>query len=288
MEKIKSEKKVTPQKRGGSYLVTKSNFIVEASYRLTLQEQRLVLWCVAQIDSRRPLDEQRKFVVNAGPFRETWGISRVKVYEELKEAVNRLYSREVTIVDGQNGLHTRLRWVSQIQYHDNEGYATLNFAPEMLPFISALKDRFTSYPLQSIAGLTSTFAIRLFEILIQYAKLGRRHIPIEQLRRWLDCVDTYPRPSEFERWVVAPSVAQLNKRTELRVRYDKLTSGRNTTGYEFHIGRAEATQQAPVEVVTRAPPVDTASAQLQWEADMRKLGLDPAAMLEEAKSRARP
>ena len=82
-------------KLGSSLLVTKANAIVEASYRLTLQEQRLVLFCVAQVDSRRSLEEQRTFTVEAMPFRETFGLSAEKVYEELKDAAVRLFERKI-------------------------------------------------------------------------------------------------------------------------------------------------------------------------------------------------
>ncbi len=270
-------------KQGNGFLVTKANVIVEASYRLTLQEQRLVLYCVAQVDSRKPLDEQREFIVEAGPFRETFGISAEKVYEELREAAERLFERKITLTDVQAAQLAHLRWVSMVRYQDGKGRVVLNFSPEILPFISALKDRFTSYSLESIAGLSSTFAIRMFEVLSQYAGLGRRQVTIEQLRRWLDCVDSYPRFSEFERWVIAPAVEQLNERTELCVRYEKTKSGRNVTHVEFVIGRTRA---APVPKVVREPPkrdipndAERETERRDWEAHMRRLGLDPAELV---------
>lgn len=279
-------------KLGSSLLVTKANAIVEASYRLTLQEQRLVLFCVAQVDSRRSLEEQRTFTVEAMPFRETFGLSAEKVYEELKDAAVRLFERKITISDAQTGQETLLRWVSMIRYQNRRGRVVLNFSPEMLPFISALKDRFTSYPLESIARLSSTFAIRLFEVLAQYANLGRRQVTVEQLRRWLDCIDSYPRFSEFERWVVAPAVAQLNERTELRVRYDKAKMGRNVTHFEFVIGRAPSAPKP--KPAPAAPAIDVpTSAQKdverrEWEAHMRRLGLDPAELLAQAGGPPKP
>lgn len=279
-------------KQGSSFLVTKANAIVEASYRLTLQEQRLVLFCVAQVDSRKSLDEQRVFVVEAGPFRETFGISAEKVYEELREAAVRLFDRKVTLSDAQTGQETLLRWVSMVRYQDRKGRVVLNFSPEILPFISALKDRFTSYSLESVAGLSSTFAIRMFEVLSQFAGLGRRQVTVEQLRRWLDCVDSYPRFSEFERWVIAPAVAQLNERTELCIRYEKSKSGRNVTHVEFIIGR---TRTAPIpKVVREAPKNDVPSdaerelERRDWEAHMRRLGLDPAELVAKSPRPGKP
>jgi len=279
-------------KQGNNFLVTKANAIVEASYRLTLQEQRLILYCVAQVDSRKSLDEQRVFVVEAGPFRETFGISAEKVYEELREAAIRLFERKVTMRDAQTCHETLLRWVSMVRYQDRKGRVVLNFSPEILPFISALKDRFTSYSLESVAGLSSTFAIRMFEILSQYAGLGRRQVTIEQLRLWLDCVDSYPRFSEFERWVIAPAVSQLNERTELCIRYEKSKNGRNVTHVEFIIGR---TRTAPIaKVVREAPKNDVPSdgerevERRDWEAHMRRLGLDPAELVAKSSRPGKP
>lgn len=280
-------------KPGSALLVTKANAIVEASYRLTLQEQRLVLFCVAQVDSRRPLEEQRTFTVEATPFRETFELAPEKVYEELRDAAVRLFERKVTISDAQNGQETLLRWVSMIRYQNKRGRVVLNFAPEMLPFISALKDRFTSYPLRSIARLSSTFAIRLFEVLAQYANLGRRQVSVEQLRRWLDCVDSYSRFSEFERWVIAPAVAQLNERTELRVRYDKSRTGRQVSHFEFVIGRAPSAPKArPASAASAGTVVAPAAARqaehAEWEAHMRRLGLDPQALIARAGGPPKP
>lgn len=270
-------------KARGGLLVTKANVIVEASYRLTLQEQRLILFCVAQVDSRRPLDDQRSFVVEAGPFRETFGLAQEKVYEELRDASRRLFERKVTITDAQNGQVTLLRWVSLIRYENRRGRVVLNFAPEMLPFISDLKDRFTSYPLEAIAKLTSTFAVRLFELVAQYARLGRRQMAVDQLRRWLDCIDSYPRFSEFERWVIAPAVAQLNERTNLRVRYDKVAAGRHVSHLDFVISRTAANEPAKPAKSREPVPVDEEREReierRDWEAHMRRLGYDPAELL---------
>ncbi len=41
--------------------VTKSNSLIQSSYKLTLNEQRLVLACIAQLDSRRPLPKDNPF-----------------------------------------------------------------------------------------------------------------------------------------------------------------------------------------------------------------------------------
>jgi len=46
------------------FTVTKANALVQASYRLTLNEQRLVLCCVAQLDPRQALPKDNLFTVS--------------------------------------------------------------------------------------------------------------------------------------------------------------------------------------------------------------------------------
>lgn len=229
---------------GNHLVVTKANAIVEASYRLTLQEQRVVLYCVAQVDSRAPLDEQRCFVVEAGPFRQIYGIAQEKVYEELKDAGKRLFERKISLVDRDTNHVTLLRWVSLVRYHKRQGRMTLHFSPELLPFISELRARFTSYPLSAVAALSTSFAIRLFEILAQYRTLKKRVVSVDQLRLWLDCTETFKRFTDFDRWVIRPSIEQINERTMLNVQAERRKSGRQVTEIEFQIGEDKDWERA--------------------------------------------
>ena len=48
-----------------SLTVVKSNKVVEASYMLSLAEQRVLLCCIAQIDSTAALSENYRFEVTA-------------------------------------------------------------------------------------------------------------------------------------------------------------------------------------------------------------------------------
>lgn len=45
-------------------LIVKSNKLIEASYRLTLNEQRVLLAGISQIDSRNSLEENMTFEVH--------------------------------------------------------------------------------------------------------------------------------------------------------------------------------------------------------------------------------
>ena len=265
--------------------ITKSNTLIEASYRLTLQEQRLLLTCIGRIDSRLPMEEQRVFRVQAAEFQARFGLSREKAYEELKEVAARLFERKVEIQDPITGVVSdTIRWVSASKYLKGQGAVQLNFAPEILPYISQIRERFTTYSLEAVSGFTSAFALRLYELLGQYRKFGKRTAPVEDLRRWLDCVETFERFSDFDRWVISVAVAQINAHSDLRVTYTKIKQGRSVTHIEFVFASVPQVvhQKSPAEVVplpqkspaelTRESPEESARL---WRAQMRGYGYDP-------------
>lgn len=256
-------------------VVTKSNAIIEANYRLTLQEQRVMLMCVGQIDSRSPLDQQRTFSIYAADFQNRYGLQRVKAYEELKEVGERLFERKLVINDAGNETRTAIRWVSAVRYSKGKGALTLHFSPEILPYLSQLRERFTTYSLSAIANLTSVFAIRLYELLAQYISIGRRSLTVEKLRQCLDCVTTFPRFSDFDRWAIQVAVDQINTHSDIRVSCHKRKQGRSVTALEFLFTRAS--RQVPKEryKVVKEPQETAEDTQRKWKETMLAYGIDP-------------
>ncbi|MBK9657679.1 MAG: replication initiation protein [Rhodanobacteraceae bacterium] len=83
--------------------ITKSNALIEANYRLTLMETRVILLCISRIDSRHPLEAQRVFRVQASEFQATFGVGREKAYQHLKEVSDRLFERKVELRNPTTG-----------------------------------------------------------------------------------------------------------------------------------------------------------------------------------------
>lgn len=261
--------------------ITKSNALIEANYRLSLMESRLLSICIGRIDSRFPLDEQRVFRVQAAEFQARFGVGREKAYQCLKEIADRLFERKVEIRDPATGqVNDKIRWVSRCKYLEGQGAVQLHFAPEILPYISEIRAHFTSYSLDSVSGFSSTFAIRLYEILEQYRKLGKRTASIDDLRRWLDCTDTFDRFSDFERWVIKVGVDQINELSDLRVTYRKIKQGRTVSHIEFVLSRVASTvlpkAAAPEpKALVQVPPESQEESERAWRAQMRRYGWDP-------------
>lgn len=209
--------------------VTKSNDLVMAAYKLTLNEQRLLLAAIAQIDPRKPMP--RPISITAQDFSEQYGISLKNAYEGLKEATLALYNRDIKTFDG---LHkSRFRWVDRVDYLEGGGETKLFFTSHVQPYLVRLNQRFTSYELKRIAHLTSTHSIRLFELLQQFKSTGFYTVSVVKFRELLELGPSYERYSNLKLKVIAPAIAELREKSGLLVELETEKKGRSISRLTF-------------------------------------------------------
>lgn len=212
-------------------VVTKHNSLVEASYKLTLNEQRLVLLCIARLDTRKPLPKENLFSITAKEFAETFGIEEKHAYEALDEAASALYERDIRTYDGK--YRERFRWVCGVKYHDNEGKVTLGFSNWITPYLTMLHERFSSYKLKQISGLKSVYSIRLLEFLTQFKATGKLLIELDRFKDRLDLKNEYKRFFDLKRRVIEPAVKELKEKSNLLIEWRPIKCGKTVKQLEF-------------------------------------------------------
>lgn len=224
-------------------VVTKSNKLIEASYRLTLVEQQIILYAICRArEEQKGLSPEIPVTIDAIQFGLQFNIDSKNVYRQLKIATDTLYERSVTIhtLDQEKGeLVTKTRWISEQTYIDGCGQVQLIFSPRIIPFITRLETQFTSFGLAEIAKLTSSHAIRLYELLAQYSSVGKREVEIEWLKERLDIASEYPRIDNLKRRVIDIAVQQINSHAGILTSYLQKKTGRSVTHFIFKIKSKE-------------------------------------------------
>jgi len=234
MNKIKSE------------LVVKSNDLIEASYYLDLMEQRILIMAIVDARESKKVLNEGFITIEAKRFSQLFGINEKVVYSQLKEAMNTLFNRSVIIKDihAESGKQrvNKTRWVSTASYIDGVGAIQLRFATDIIPFITRLGEcgNFTAYKLEQIGGMTSIYAIRLYEILIQYLTIGKRNIDLMWLRETLQITpDEYPRLFDLKKRIIDVAVNQINLHSDINTTYTQLKKGKIVTNLIFEITQKE-------------------------------------------------
>ena len=210
--------------------VSKSNNLVDASYKLNAQAQKLVLSCLAKLDSRDSIPKE--ITITASEFIELMGIEPKNAHRDLYRAADSLFDAVITIRD--EGKTTKIRWVQEfVQKHEGEGSVTLVWSDKVVKYISQLQTRFTSYKLSNIALLQSSHSIRVYELLMKFKATGERTIYLEDFKSSLGIEDKYPQFKDLNKRVIKPSIDELNIRSDLTVSVVPFKKGRKIIGLNF-------------------------------------------------------
>jgi plasmid replication initiation protein len=225
-----------------SDVVLKSNRLVEASYRLSLNEQRIILYAICQCrEDDLAFSPDMPVTITADAFAKQFPqADKTNVYRQLRDAMDALYDRSVTIndVDPVTGHDrvTKTRWISTASYIDGAGHVQIIFAPKVIPYIARVEQEFTSYQLERVGHMTSFHAIRIYELLSQYRDIRTRQLSLVELRTYLQIEpQEYKLTANFIRKVINVAVEQINEHSDLVVKCDSKKTGRAITDFIFKI-----------------------------------------------------
>lgn len=232
-------------------LVVKSNRLVEASYRLTLNEQRIILYAISRCrEEQKGLFPNEPVVITADAFAKQFpSIDKGHVYHQLKEAMDALYDRSVTLyeTDEDTGKEqvSKTRWISKASYVDGAGRIKVVFTSDVIKYVTRLETEFTSYQLEKVGKMTSSYAVRIYELLAQHRDIGNRTLNLAWLRETFQIApDEYKLTTNFIRKVIEVAVDQINKHSDITVSYKPMKTGRAITDFAFKIKDKDRKQKA--------------------------------------------
>lgn len=223
-----------------SKLVVKDNSLIQSSYTLDTVEQRLILLAIVQArETEKGLTENSLLEVHASSYINTFNVEKHTAYTVLKEASKSLFDRYATYHDTNpetgKDRSFHCRWVDKIGYEESSGTVYLRFTADIVPLITRLEKNFTKYEIEQISKLTSMYAIRLYELLIQWRSNGKTPIfNLEVFRSRLGVEDgQYKTMCNFKTFVLDFALKQINKFTDIIAKYEQHKSGKKIIGFHF-------------------------------------------------------
>lgn len=218
-------------------LVVKDNALINASYNLDLVEQRLVL--LAIIEARQNnVTTDSDLTVHVDSYIKHFGVHRNTAYQALRDACRNLFERRFSyekLTKKGNVENVISRWVQRVSYVDNEALVRLKFSDDVAPLITSLERHFTSYELEQVSHLTSAYAVRLYELLIAWRSV--RKTPVFELSEFRSKLgvdaNEYERMHHFKSRVLEIAIKQINKHTDIIVKYEQHKKGRSISGFSF-------------------------------------------------------
>ena len=212
--------------------VTKANALIKASYRLKLEEQRLILMCLAQIDPREIVP--KKITIYADEYARRFGLCKKSAYCQLRAVSKGFYQRDIYIQDPAKSRQSHIRWVQQVDYFDGQGRVDLYFSDNIKLYLGKLTGDFSSYYLENVAGLSSNYSIRLYEMIAQWSDIRNEiELPLAEFRDRLLLTGKYATFDNLRRRVIEPALLDLNRKSNLDVNWQSIRRGRKVERLRF-------------------------------------------------------
>lgn len=248
--------------------IVKDNVLIQASYKLTLAEQRLIL--LAIIEARNnglTLGERNIITIHANSYAKQYNIDISTAYKVVEDARAKLKDREILYkeINTATGKPTVMveKWLDKYSHKLVDGAIQLRFSEVVLKFITQLDSHFTKYDIANVSELTSGYAIRLYELIIQWRDKGfTQKYSIDDLRDKLGVdKEQYKELYNFKIRVIDIALKQINKHTDLKVTYKQYKKGRTVTDFSFHF---TIKKPAKIKDVKQDKPFTMSDKQLKY------------------------
>jgi plasmid replication initiation protein len=241
-------------------VIRKSNELIEARYKLSIAEQRLIILLLSEIS---PNDEDFKdYELQVSDFACMFGLENCNaMYKEVKDAARELSTRGLNLSTENSEIYTA--WLSYVKYVNGSGMVVLRFDKSLKPYLLQLKSHFTQYHLNHAVDFKSQYSIRLYELLKMDAFKGKngqfeRAFEIKELRLIFGIEkNEYLLFADFKRWVITPAMVDVSTKTDLNIldaKYGK--TGRKITSVTFVVKIRPVTPQAIEEKSDNHPVID--------------------------------
>lgn len=231
-------------------LVVKDNALIDASFNLSLIEQRIMLLAIIEARETTTLTPNTAIEIAVSEYIHQFKVDSNNAYNLVKDAAKTLKRREFSYLDrykGQEAL-TTANWVNKVTYVDSSGLVVLYLSTEVISLISRLSEQFTKYYLEQVSDFKSKYSIRLYELLIKWLSVGKTDkYSIDDLRSKLGLTVTeYATMSNFKSNVLDKAKNEINKHTSILIDYEQFKRGRVITEIQFSIKSKKASSQKKI------------------------------------------
>lgn len=252
-------------------IVVKHNDLIRAAQQLSLVESRIILACIAQVDSIGVLTSSDRFSVFVSDIYE-YLPNHSNLYADLKEAVERLANRWVYLLaPSKRTQEMKTRWVHTVSLAENEGRIDLYFSPFITPFLSELSDNFTQYKLDNVMRFQSSYSFGLYELL-KSSMSSTCTLTVEFIQEHFQLSTAYARIDNLKNRVIDAAISDINKNSDMTISYESIKKGRKITAFKFTFVCRESKKKAKkFESVEKKPkPEEKKPDDLSYYADLRK------------------
>lgn len=238
----------------GTLKLKQSNNLILATHRMNIQQMRLFFYACSQyqgnLDIEVSIDDINRVLT------EDTGNRGGNQRELVKETIPTLMRNALVHIDDENGE----RWsVAITDSYIKKDTNTVNFTfnKSIQKELEELRG-YTWMYLSQLTGMSSTYSVRLYEFFAM--RLGTINtketfdFDINKLRIYLDCVNKYSQFEAFDRRVLQQAKKEINEKTNIKMSYKKIKTGRSITSIKFTFSWRTKADAIDIQTIDQQEP----------------------------------
>lgn len=227
---LKKDQSHTPDRYS---VVAKHNSLIPKISKFELSELRLISFCIGHLDSRG--ENSRVFKAKVSDLTDIFPMDKKSAYAVIKKTFLAIGQKPLELEE--DGKRFLWNWFSGFIYEEGVGEFEFRISPDILPYLQKLdQGNFTRFRLESVYQFSAASTWKMYEVLKQRLNQHRGHkFELDELRLLLGVAGKYPRWSDFAMRIISPSLAEINKLSDIRATYLPIKRARLITGLHFFI-----------------------------------------------------
>ena len=206
-----------------------SNNLILATHRMNIQQMRLFFYACSQYQGDLDIEVS------------IYDINLILAYqggnqlEIIKNAIPTLMQSALVHIDDENGERWSIAITDSYIKNDNKT-VRFTFNKTVQKELEELRG-YTWLYLSNLTGMSSTYAVRIYEFFAM--RLGSQNkkdtfdFDLNKLRIYLDCTNKLEDFRNFERTVLKKAEKEINEKTNIKMSYKKIKTGRSITSILF-------------------------------------------------------
>ena len=161
----------------GSYVTKSNDLIQKTKYSLPRNEQKILFMLLSKIDQKKDRDPSKIYTLTFSEFSKLTGVNALDsgYINYLKDTVQSLERRDFWVVL-PDGRYKSMSWLDRGTVVDTrEKTISIRFNRDLWPQVAQLTSNYTSYSIEYLLMMKSTYSMRVYEIILSYDNGNRNY-----------------------------------------------------------------------------------------------------------------
>ncbi len=220
-----------------------SHFLINAKYALTRGEIDLILALLTVI--KKEDKDFKDYIFDIEELESKF--ARKLNSQQIQDSVEKIFSKSLKIEISKNRWKM-FNWFSYFEY--NKGLISCRFDKDLKPYMLEIKERFILSDLRMILPMRSSYSKRIYLLLKEYAKIGKRTFALKELQEILVVPNSHKeRYNKFKVSVLKKAETDINKFTDLEVKLSEKKRARKVVEVTYTIKKNHTDLKTFISVI---------------------------------------